>query len=189
MDLQWNDRRTRQFITNVGLITSNGPHGPNVMSAEWTHHVSYAPSLISICIHHEDATGQNIDETKEFGVNLAAENQNVAASIAGSSHGQDVDKVAVLKELGIEFIDAKQIKAPMVKGAAMHAECRVLQVIELGDHVMYVGEVVEISADENIAPVVYHNGKYWKLGEQIHKPHQDELDKIASLVEKHTKKK
>lgn len=31
MHLAWNDRRTRQFITNVGLITSNGPAGPDIM--------------------------------------------------------------------------------------------------------------------------------------------------------------
>ena len=31
MDLSWNDRRTRQFVTNVGLITSGGPLGPNIM--------------------------------------------------------------------------------------------------------------------------------------------------------------
>jgi hypothetical protein len=33
MDLLWNDRRTRQFVTNVGLITSDGPLGPNIMAA------------------------------------------------------------------------------------------------------------------------------------------------------------
>ena len=45
MDTQWNDRRTRQFVTNVGLITSDGPYGADVMAAEWTHHMSYVVSL------------------------------------------------------------------------------------------------------------------------------------------------
>jgi hypothetical protein len=40
MELSWNDRRMRQFLTNVGLITNDGPFGPNVMEAEWTDHVS-----------------------------------------------------------------------------------------------------------------------------------------------------
>ena len=48
MDLTWNDRRTRQFLTNLGLITCDGPYGPNVMAAEWTHHISYSPSLIAV---------------------------------------------------------------------------------------------------------------------------------------------
>lgn len=68
MHLQWNDRRTRQFITNVGLITSDGPYGPDVMAAEWTHHISYSPSLIAVNIRGQDATAHNIIESKEFGI-------------------------------------------------------------------------------------------------------------------------
>jgi flavin reductase (DIM6/NTAB) family NADH-FMN oxidoreductase RutF len=40
MELPWNDRRTRQFLTNVGLITTDGPYGPNVMAAEWTMYLA-----------------------------------------------------------------------------------------------------------------------------------------------------
>jgi hypothetical protein len=54
MELSWNDRRTRQFLTNVGLITTDGPYGPNVMAAEWTHHVSYSPSLIAINVRGDE---------------------------------------------------------------------------------------------------------------------------------------
>jgi hypothetical protein len=38
-----NDEGSNKFITNVGLITSNGPFGADVMGCEWTHHVSYNP--------------------------------------------------------------------------------------------------------------------------------------------------
>ncbi len=187
MDLAWDDRRTRQFVTNVGLITSNGPHGQNIMSAEWTHHISYSPSLIAVCLHAVDATAENIKKSKEFGVNLATENQNVIVSIAGGSSGKNVNKIAVLKELGIEFYKAKKIKALMIKGAAMNAGCKVIKAIPLGDHITFVGEVVEISADENIKPLIYHNGRYWKFGEQIIKPPQEVLDKIAKLVQRYKK--
>ena len=188
MDLPWGSPASKQFITNVGLITSDGPHGPNVMAAEWTHHVSYQPGLIMIAIHHKDATAENIDKSKEFGVNLAADDQNWVASLAGGSHGQEVDKIAVLKELGVEFYDAKKIKAPMIKGTSLNVECKVVDKFELGDHVGYVGQAVEVSVDENVKPIVYHAGKYSKSGEQIQKPPQEELDKMAELVEKHKKK-
>jgi flavin reductase (DIM6/NTAB) family NADH-FMN oxidoreductase RutF len=44
----------------------------------------------------------------------------------------------------------------MIKGAAMNAECTLGKQEELGDHIMFVGEVTEISADENIKPLVYN---------------------------------
>jgi flavin reductase (DIM6/NTAB) family NADH-FMN oxidoreductase RutF len=83
MELSWNDRRTRQFLTNVGLITTDGPYGPNVMAAEWTHHVSYGPTLIAINVRGDDATAENITLSKEFGVNLAADDQNILCSLGG----------------------------------------------------------------------------------------------------------
>ncbi len=187
MDLAWNDRRTRQFATNIGLITSDGPHGPNVMSAEWTHHLSYAPSLIATCIRDADATAKNIEQSKAFGVNLAAEGQNVICSAAGGETGLEVDKIAVLKALGIEFYPGTKINAPMIKGVAMNAECRLVQALPLGDHITFIGAVVEISADENAKPLVYHSGKYWTLGAPVQKPPPDVLAAIERLVAEHRK--
>jgi hypothetical protein len=33
--------------------------------------------------------------------------------------------------------------------------------------IMFVGEIIEITADENIRPLVYHNSMYWKLGDSL----------------------
>jgi flavin reductase (DIM6/NTAB) family NADH-FMN oxidoreductase RutF len=191
MDLLWNDRRTRQFVTNVGLITSAGAYGPNIMAAEWTHHISYSPSLIAVNIRGHDTTAQNIKESKEFGVSIAAENQNVICSIAGKYKGIHMDKISILKEAGIAaFYNAKRIskEIPLLVGAAMNAECKLVkQEEEIGDHIMFVGEVEEISADENIRPLLYHNGKYWRLGEALFKPQPDILNRIEELAKKYSR--
>jgi flavin reductase (DIM6/NTAB) family NADH-FMN oxidoreductase RutF len=188
MNLPRNDRRTRQFVTNVGLITSNGPLGINVMAAEWNHHVSYSPSLIAVNVRQDDATAENIKESKEFGVNLAAEDQNIICSITGQHTGKRVDKIALLKKMGIVFYESKKIKVPMITGAAMNAECKLIkQEEQLGDHIMFVGEVVEVSTDERIKPLIYQNGKYWKLGDAIAKPAPETLDKINELANIHRK--
>ena len=186
MDLPWGDKASRKFVTNLGLITSNGPHGYNIMTAEWTHHISYSPGLIAINIHSHDATAENIRKTKVFGVNLASEDQNFVSSVAGGSSGKDVDKIKVLEELGIEFYKAKNIDVLLVKGAAMNAECKVKEIIKLGDHTMFVGEVVEFSSSNN-SPLVYTEGKYFKIGDDIKKPPQEVLNKISALVKKYHK--
>ena len=156
------------------------------MSAEWTHQVSYSPGLIAACIGSRHATHPNIKKSKEFGVNLAAYDQNILASIAGSSSGKDVDKISALKELGYKFFKAKKIDVFMLEGAAMSAECKLFKTIELGDHTMFVGEVVELYPVGK-EPIVYHAGKYWKLENQVTKPTQEERDKIREIVEKYRK--
>src|SRR6188472_2002827 len=187
MDLTWNDRRTRQFLTNVGLITSDGPYGPNVMAAEWTHYISYSPGLIAVNIRGTDATGENIKDSGEFGVNLASEDQNILCSLAGRYSGKHLDKIAFFKEIGVVFYKADKIKALLIRGAAMNAECKALRQEEIGDHIMFVGEIIEITADENITPLVYHNGMYWKLGDNLPRPPQEILDGIKQFAEKYQK--
>ena len=187
-DLPWGDERTKQFVTNVGLITSTGPNGENIMACEWAHHVSYQPGLIAVCIKPEDATAENISKTKEFGVNICSSNMNVASSVSGGSSGRSSNKIAVLTELGFKFYNGKKIKALMVEGATLNIECKLIKEITLGDHIMFVGEVLETKHDINKEPLVYHNLKYYKLGEIIQKPDDKELEKVKELVLKHTKK-
>ena len=188
MDLPWGDEKTVQFITNVGLITSSGPYGDNIMSAEWTHHVSYSPGLVAVCIGSGKATLANIQKTKEFGISICATGQNVMASIAGGSSGKNVDKIKVLKELGFNFYNAKKIKSLMVEGAVVSIECRLFKEIGLGDHVMLVGEVVEASLNKSKEPLAYHKVKYWKFGESIPRPSEEEMKRIKGIVEKHNKR-
>ncbi len=158
MELSWNDRRTRQFLTNVGLITTDGPYGPNLMAAEWTHHVSYSPSLIAINVRGDDATAENINQSKEFGVNLAAEDQNIICSLGGRYTGKEFDKIALLKELGIEFYKANSIKPLMIRGAAMNAECKLVKQEEIGDHIMFIEELCAATKSHRITRLFETSG-------------------------------
>ena len=122
---------------------------------------------------------------KEFGVSLAAEDQNVVSSIAGAASGYKTDKVAALKELGYSFFDAEQIKTVMVEGASLNIECKLKETLELGSHTMYVGEVINMNVGDKQS-LAYHAGKYWRMSDKINKPVEDELKKINDTVAKYT---
>jgi len=180
------DKPTHQFVTNVGLITSNGPYGPNIMAAEWTHQIAFEPCLIAVNIHASDATHENIMKSQEFGVNLCAFDQNVISSISGKETGKEVDKIKVLQETGVEFYPAQKTNVLMVKGAAMNAECKLYKTLEIGDHTMFIGEAINTSFTDK-KPLIYHDRNYWTIGERIHKPPQDVLEEISKLIEKYRK--
>jgi flavin reductase (DIM6/NTAB) family NADH-FMN oxidoreductase RutF len=191
MDLGWGNEKASKFVTNVGLITSTGPNGPNIMAAEWTYYVSWSPALVSVHIgggKTGKATSENIMATKEFGVSIASSDQNVLASIAGGSSGREVDKLAVLKEMGFHFHPSKHIKPELVSGAASNIECKLKDSIEIGDHTMFIGEVLSIETDQAKSLLAYSFGKYYSLGERLHKPEKAILDKIEQLKKKYAKK-
>lgn len=187
MDLPWGDEKTIQFITNVGLITSRGKHGDNIMSAEWTHHVSYSPGLIAVSIGKNRATLENIKSSREFGVSIVATDQNVMASVAGSSSGRDIDKIKALKELGFKFYKAKKIDTLMAEGAVLNVECKLINQVEAGDHILLIGEIVDVQLNKGKEPLAYHKLKFWKLEKNIEKPNEKELEKIRSIVQKNKK--
>lgn len=150
----------RYFATTVGLITTKGSKGRNVMAAEWTMHISYEPMLIAVFVH-DSPTYWNMRETRVFGVNIASENQADLVNIAGGYSGTEIDKLGIP---GIfETYNAKHIDVPMIKGCALSAECKVTSIERIGDHIMVVGEGVSARFDEKKFPLIYTRGNYRKV--------------------------
>lgn len=155
----------RQFATGVGLITSAGKHGPNVMAAEWTLHISYEPMLIAIFIHKGEATYDNIMETWEFGVNMSSDGQADLVNIAGGYSKKEIDKVNV-GDL-FKLYPGRYIKAPMINGCVINAECKVVKKYNIGDHTAVIGRVVHATYDRAKSPLIYNRGMYRTLGRKL----------------------
>jgi flavin reductase (DIM6/NTAB) family NADH-FMN oxidoreductase RutF len=182
MDLKYGSLARNAFATNVGLITSNGPHGHNVMAAEWTLQISYDPALIAISIGPNKATSENISDAGFFGVSIASKNQNTLSSIAGGYSGKEVDKISLLQEMGYTFHKGKDLDVYLVDGAMLLAECTVIDEKVYGDHILYVGEAKNIEADTSLTPIVYHTGKYLSIGSEVPKPSNEERGNWKEMV-------
>ena len=70
----------------------------------------------------------------------------------------------------------------------MNAECKLIKAINLGTHITYIGEVVAIHPVSGKEPLIYKGGSYWKFGEQMHRPPEEEMNRINSVVEKYKRK-
>ncbi len=153
----------RAFTTTCALITVHGPRGPNVMAAEWAFNVSYRPFLIAVHIDRANVTHDEILAAGEFGVNLVSEEQAAAMRFAGHFSKADTEK---LSSAVFDTYPGKRIRAPMVRGSLLNAECRLVQHLPIGDHTAFIGEVVEFSVDPEPRPLVLHHGSH-RLGEKI----------------------
>ncbi len=188
MDIEWGSQASHQFITNIGLITTTGPIGDNIMAAEWTHHVSYKPGHIAVSISkHNHATAHNIRQTKEFGVNIASLHQDIAASVAGGNTGKEIDKIASLKELGFSFYAGKKIKSLMVQDASLNVECKLVNEVDMGSHILFIGEALAVNIG-TASPLAFQGGKYWQLTTPLQKPTETQREHIQAIVSKHRKK-
>ena len=108
-------------------------------------------------------------------VNLVDEALAKATDFCGVRSGRDLDKA---KELGLTLLPADGLEtAPRVDGAPVSLHCKVKQVLELGSHDMFLGEVVSVSVRKDLLDgkdalhlekanlVAYSHGLYHKLGD------------------------
>lgn len=152
----------RYFATGLSMITTKGSSGSNVMTAEWVLQISYQPLLIAVFIHEGAVTLKNIIGTKEFGINVASQEQISEVSVSGGYSGIEVDK---LRMKGVfKLRHPRKIKTPMIMGCTINAECKLVKWEKLGDHVMLVGRVLDIRHDDSKNPLIYHKVRYNGLG-------------------------
>lgn len=133
------------------------------MAAEWAYNVSYRPFLIAVHIDRANVTHDEILAAGEFGVSLVSEDQAAAMRFAGHFSKADTDK---LSSSAFDTYPGKRIRAPMIRGSLLNAECRLVQHLPIGDHTAFIGEVVEFSVDPEARPLVLHHGSH-RLGDKL----------------------
>lgn len=177
------------IVSQIGLITSQDRHGVrNIMAAEWAYQVSYEPSFFAVHISYSRKTLANLKECRFFGVSTVAEDQGWISSISGNHHGDEMDKMGALMELGVEFREHEETMVWTVQGSAIEMVLELVDFTPIGDHAMVLGKVIWAHrSDHEKKPLLYHLGKYFAMGEQLHKPAPERMAEIDAAIKKYTK--
>lgn len=154
------------FTTTVALVTAKMGDEVNVMSAEWSLRVSLEPFLMAVFVGYRRETYRLIHESGEFGLSYCSDEQGKLAHVAGNYSMRNHDK---FKLAHFPTMNSKKIMAPLISGAISNFECEVIGEHEVGDHAAFIGKVVAAYYDDEKKPLVFHNGKFWKVGSRIEK--------------------
>lgn len=129
------------------LVTTIKPDGTtNLMAISWWMFVSNHPAQVAVCTSKKGYTGELIKETSEFGLNIVDGSLKESAFMCGTCSGHVEDKAEKFK---IELMDANEISTKLIKAHKAAMECKLVDSLELSDHVIYVGEIIAIHANEN----------------------------------------
>jgi flavin reductase (DIM6/NTAB) family NADH-FMN oxidoreductase RutF len=67
---------------------------------------------------------------------------------------------------GVDVLE-REIGPPILAQAAAWFDCRVRQVVSMGDHDCFVGEVVACGRDPDAPPLLYYRGRFHGLGPAV----------------------
>ena len=162
-------------VVLVSCGEKGNPENRDLVTVAWAGTVNSEPPMVSVSLRKERYSHGLVSSSGEFVVNLVDEALAKATDFCGVRSGRDLDKA---KELGLTLLPAEGLEtAPRVDGAPVSLHCKVRQVLELGSHDMFLGEVVAVTARKDLLDekgalhlekaglVAYSHGLYHKLGE------------------------
>jgi len=129
----------------VGSYSENGE--PNIMAAAWGGITCSSPPSVGVSLQKSRATYDNIIRTKAFTINIPSQKYVVAADYVGIESGKNVDKFSVS---GLTAIRSEVVDAPYVGEFPLILECKLTHTIELGVHTQFIGEIIDVKADEGV---------------------------------------
>ena len=140
--------RTAVIPTPVWVIGSYDKEGrPNMMTSSWVGICSSKPPALMTCLRKATYTHGNIMDKKAFTVNIASESLAHYAAYVGRVSGRDTEK---FKVTGLTPVKSTLVEAPYIREFPLVAECRVIDIVEVGSHTMFIGEIMDIKSDSSI---------------------------------------
>ena len=154
----------RALAGTVAVVATHDHDGVAVgLTATAISSLSDKPPSLLVCLNEKSAIASAIHAGALFSVNLLSERQMDVAQAFGGQRP--------VKGIG-RFAFGSWIRSPRgtpsLLDSAVSFECEAAQISLWATHLMVIGYVVDaFFPSHRMDPLVYHNGHYHKLGEQM----------------------
>jgi flavin reductase (DIM6/NTAB) family NADH-FMN oxidoreductase RutF len=163
----------------VLVTVGANPEEWNPLTIAWVGTICSDPAMCYVSVRRERHSFEILQRNMEFTINLTTEEMAKATDWCGVRSGKDYNK---WKETGLIPIPGEAVSSPTIEQSPLSIECKVKTTMDLGSHVMFIAEVVNVRADskyfdpetnrfdlESSGLMAYSHGHYFKLGEIIGK--------------------
>jgi len=139
----------KRMTYGVYIIGAKADEKINGMTAAWVAQVSSKPPMVMVAVGKTHYTRELIEKSGSFSVNILASDQYELVRKCGFTSGRDTDKLAG------EELTYKVTGAPILPDSAAYLDCKVVERYEIGDHVVFIGEIM--AGGDNLKPAMIYN--------------------------------
>jgi flavin reductase (DIM6/NTAB) family NADH-FMN oxidoreductase RutF len=165
------------FPCPVVMVTCRDSTGEsNIITLAWAGTVCSEPPMIGLGIRPSRHSHGLIKNSKEFVVNVPSTKILKETDYCGITSGRDINKFS---ETNLNPEQADKVGVPLIGECPVNMECILKDVIPLGTHDLFIGEIVQVHIDQDILdkkgnidfkkadPFTYNQGEYWSLNKKI----------------------
>jgi flavin reductase (DIM6/NTAB) family NADH-FMN oxidoreductase RutF len=120
---------------------------PNGMTAAWGGICCSDPPCVAVSLRKSTHSYAALVERQAFTINVPSEKHVKLVDYFGLVSGHDTDKFAAT---GLTPVRSQVVDAPYIQEFPLILECKVVHVFELGLHTQFVGQVLDVKAEEGV---------------------------------------
>ena len=140
--------KTILYPTPVVVVgTYDRQEKPNMMTVAWVGICCSKPPCVAVSLRKATYTYANIVERKAYTVSVPSEKHIKETDYVGIASGKKVEKFSATK---LTAVKSDLVDAPYVSEFPLVLECKLLQKIEIGVHTQFVGEILDVKADDSV---------------------------------------
>jgi flavin reductase (DIM6/NTAB) family NADH-FMN oxidoreductase RutF len=146
------------FASGVTVITSADGETLHGMTANAISSLSLDPVLLLICVDKTAHSYQAIQNGGAFVVHVLGEHQETMSRLFAKHEDSPTGT------LRGQAFRRGQTGTPILTDCLAYLECRVVEMLDGGDHSIFLGEVVdEAVVNPDAAPLIFYRGGYRSL--------------------------
>lgn len=136
-----------KYPTGVTVVTTIQDKTKYGFTANSFTSVSLEPPIVSFCLSRKAGSFNAFQNSDNFAISiLAADQENISNHFASK---------AVNKFAEINHYCGYRSNCPIIEGAVSYIECKKLNMIEAGDHTIFLGEVLAVKICNDKQPLLY----------------------------------
>jgi 3-hydroxy-9,10-secoandrosta-1,3,5(10)-triene-9,17-dione monooxygenase reductase component len=148
------------FATGVAIVTrSRGAGNQLGLTVNSFSSISLEPPLILIAVQRTSSFLRGLRRNSVFAMNVLSSSHRHLSSLFAQ---RDVNRFGAMN---VWCISARG--TPILPDAAAIFQCRLRRRLICGDHVVLIGEVVELTYND-AEPLVFHRGQYCQIAGDSH---------------------
>ena len=146
MNEKYRQQSLRMLSYGVYILSSVNEGEYCVSTITWVSQASFEPPMISVCIKRNSASYEIVKKRGEFILHLLGDNQKELASTFFKPTIFENEKLN-----GQEF--SLESNLPLLKDIPAYIQCKVVEILENGDHPLFLAEVVDAKINNDSNPL------------------------------------
>jgi cob(II)yrinic acid a,c-diamide reductase len=147
----------RFWASGVTIVSAEYAGAQHGMTVSAFFSVSITPPLVLVSLSWGSRTRDLIQKSNAFGITiLTSQQQDLSDRFSGRTT-EDANRFDGLQTFTLST------GAPFLTGGLAFFDCRVVSTVDIGEHTLYIGEVVKVCQGQAGQPLLYYDRGYKKI--------------------------